>query len=322
MDKDIKVPAETLDIKDKKQLLRDIRKHNIGDYLHMLGYEDGEKYAKNKKVAVDLEIPDIEEEDSSEVTTTEDEFDTSIDMDDSMEDAFLEEDKKDLGDMQDAINNINDSVNDLEVSRKIEDAKKDILQSVQDTIKDLQEELNELRSRKMPARKSYETEAAYRENAFTIAAYVLDDTLPELFNAMPDYSLVGTSISQTYEDGTIKDAIVTVNVTIPNKEGYRFDFKVDVPILNGIAQAPLYIQRGIRIIPLTEEAVQEELNSLAFRKVDINDQQNKDNMFSYVGEGRYTRTDHQKVYPVKPNNVNDVQMPPSPIWNHRSPYRK
>jgi len=329
MDKDTRAPLQPLDESNKKKLLRDIRKKNIGDYFHMLGYEDAEKYAKNKKVAIDLDIPDIDEEEdvdtSEDIDTSEDMFSENEGVENSFEDDitsdFPIEDTKDLDDMQDAIDSINESVNDLEISKKIENAKSDIMQEVQHTIRDLKEELADLRSRKMPARKHYETESAYKENAFTIASYVLDDVLPDLFNSVPDYSLIGTSISQTYDDGTIKDAIIAVSVTVPNNN-FRYDFKVDVPILNGIAQAPLYIQRGIRIIPLTEDAIQEELESLSFRKVEVNDQQNKDNMFSYVGEGRYTRQDKQKVYPVKPNNVDDVQMPPSPRWTHMEPHRK
>ena len=100
------------------------------------------------------------------------------------------------------------------------------------------------------------------------------------------------------------------------KQGMRYDFKIDIPVLNGLMQYPLYIQRGQKIIPLTKPEIQKELESISYRKEedDIIKNTNK-KMFTNSGENINRREDKQKWYNVASNPQKAVGLPPKHIYS-------
>ncbi len=86
------------------------------------------------------------------------------------------------------------------------------------------------------------------------------------------------------------------------REDYNYDFKVDVPILNGIIHYPMYMERGLKIIPLTETAIEEELQSASFVKA-APELREKPNLFSVNPSNIHRKQDKQKYYPANQGNV-------------------
>jgi len=191
--------------------------------------------------------------------------------------------------------------------------KDEIIEEFTYTIKELKQELDELKDRKVPDVGSFDSRGVYKEKLFEVITRVLDDSLIEIFNDVPDYSLISSQVSRTFEDGTVSDAIVAVSVTVAN-EGYRYDFKIDVPVLNGIVHYPQYIQRGLKIIPLTKEKIMEELDSVSFRKTDPERPYDKDNIYNNIGDNIHRRPDKQKWYSVENIEPQTVGMPPKNTW--------
>jgi hypothetical protein len=226
--------------------------------------------------------------------------------------------KEDIDKLQATINKLELSVQNLEFEKKLQSMKDEMLQAVMEQIKPLQRELEDWKERKIPEPREFDTEGAYRENLFTIGCYVLDEILPQLFEAMPEYSLIANTIGKNFEDGTVSDGIISINVSVP-KDEYIHDFKVDVPLLNGVALAPQYLSRGLKIIPLTKDAIRQELEYITFQKTKVEDLTNKQNIYSIDGNNRYKRLDTQKQYNVMNQQSQPVGVPnqPSGIPNIR-----
>jgi hypothetical protein len=194
------------------------------------------------------------------------------------------------------IEDIKHTLQTLKTELRINDTKEEIHFEVEQMIKSVRKEIDDIKARKVPVRKEYDTEGAYKEQLYPQVVNILDDILVPLVNTVPDYNLLATQISSTYDDGTIKNAIVSVTVILINND-YKYEFKADVPILNGLIQSPQYLTRSRKIIPLTEEAMYLELNSESFIKLSP-DYRQKDNMFSNIGENMLRQQDKQKVYPT------------------------
>lgn len=202
---------------------------------------------------------------------------------------------------------------DISLELKLKTLKEEILSEVKETILEVKKELDEFKEKKVPKRKYFDTGGTYKEELYTLATKVLDNVLIDLFEGLPDYSLLANQITKVYDDGTVANGIIAIGVTI-NKDGYRYDFKVDVPLLNGILQSPLYLQRGNKIIPLTSDAIYEELESLSFRKVNIDDMTLRKNTFNNTGENILRREDGQKQYHVNPNITQSNGLPEQHTW--------
>jgi hypothetical protein len=209
--------------------------------------------------------------------------------------------KDDLDDVQDSLQSIK---NDLMYIKM----KEQIMEEVKDYYKDLRKELESLKSRKIPERKFFDTEGAYRDSLYSIATNILDEILPELFEEIPDYQFTAVQVSRVFEDGTVADAMVSLMAVVPHN-GMRYDFKIDMPVLNGLMQYPMYIQRGAKVVPLTKPEIQKELDSISYRKVDVETPYEKDNIFNNIGENIHRRPDKQKWYDVKPNMHKQVTLP-------------
>ena len=216
--------------------------------------------------------------------------------------------------MEEALEDLMGTVDNLDVSRKIMEAKQDILDEVAQELKLYRKELDEFLHKKTPQRKFFDSGGAYKENLYSMVTSLLDEVMPYLFEALPDYSLIATQISKTYEDGTVENGIVAVKISI-DYETYKYDFKVDVPILNGIIQSPLYIQRGLKILPLTKDAIDTELSSISFRKSDPDKHVDKPNLFNNIGENTLRKHDNQKFYETESQLPAAVGLPPRSTWD-------
>lgn len=216
--------------------------------------------------------------------------------------------------MSEILDDLVTTVSNLDITHKILQAKQDILDEVAQELKSYRKELDEFLHKKTPQRKFFDTGGAYKEHLYAMATSLLDEVLPYLFEALPDYSLISTQISKTYDDGTVENGLIAIKVTIPY-DTYKFDFKVDVPILNGILQSPLYIQRGLKIIPLTADAIEVELNSMSFRRADPERPTEKPNVFNNIGENTLRKHDNQKYYNTENQLPSVTGLPPRSKWD-------
>jgi len=185
---------------------------------------------------------------------------------------------------------------------------------VYNNVEELKRTITDFRERKLPIRDAYDTEGVYRDKLYGLVTEILDKILPDLFEEIPEYSFLASQVSRQFDDGTVADALVSVNITV-SREGNRYDFKVEIPILNGLIQYPAYIYRGLRIIPLTKEQIQKELNSFSYRKMDVAVPHEKENLFSNIGENLNRRQDNQKQYSAPFTKVNYNEMPPDHAWH-------
>lgn len=225
---------------------------------------------------------------------------------------------------QDKINTIFETVSQLEDEiRELKHEKKlkDLEEYVYSNLEDLKRIVNDFRDKKVPLRSEYDTEGVYREKLYGLVTEVLDKTLPELFEEIPDYNFIATQISRVFEDGTVSDAMVSLGVTVA-RDGNRYDFKCEVPILNGLIHLPQYITRGPRLIPLTKDAIQRELNSFSYRKINIDTPYEKENIYNNVGENVLKRQNLQKEYESTMSQPTQNTLPFKHKWEtqQRTPY--
>lgn len=221
------------------------------------------------------------------------------------EDASSKEREELLSSLDELREQIQEVKSELEMSVM----KDEIIEKVKSHYKGLEEELNSLKRKEIPERKYFDTEGAYRDRLYGMATNMLDEFLPDLFEEIPEYNFTATQVSRLFEDGTVADALILLMATVP-REGMKYDFKIEVPVLNGLMQYPMYIQRGQKIIPLTKAEIQRELNSMSYRKLDIEEPLKKDNLFNNIGENIHRRPDSQKWYETAPNTYNQVAIPP------------
>jgi len=301
------------------------QENHTKEYFDQLGL-DIKDLLKSKKASVvknaklpPINIPDVEEKQEGEnemgaKPPIVPDMGTNLTVPDVGSDIGKDDSVGDTENIIDDLDDIQDSLTEIEFNAKIDQIKEDMRDEFEGIIDNLQSELNEFKDKKIPEIKYFDNGGMYREAVFEIVTRVLDDVLISVFETVPDYSLISSQISRTYEDGTVSDAIVAVAVTVPN-EGYRYDFKVDVPILNGIVHYPTYIQRGLKVIPLTRDKIMEELDSRAFRKIEVEDAGARPNNFNNVGINIHKRTDNQKWYNVKGNGTPISSVPEKSQWD-------
>lgn len=288
------------------------------DYFNQLGF-DVDKLIKNANLIKQAQLPVITIPDIENTKDKKDEKKLKPPivpkLDIGNDTSTIEKDT--IGNKERIISDletIEDSLTEIEFNDKIEKIKDDMRYEFEKTIKNLQSELNNLKDRKIPEAKKYDSGGIYKEAIYDIATRILDEILPDLFEDIPDYSLISNQISRTFNDGTVSDGIISIAVTVPN-EGYRYDFKIDVPILNGIIHYPTFIQRGLKIIPLTKEQIAEELNTTAFRKIDIDESSyNKTNIFNNTDENIHKKLNNQKWYEIYGDKPIPSAVPEKSKW--------
>lgn len=289
---------------------------HVKEYFDQLGF-DVKKLLKKKMAnmkqaeTTPFDIPEIEED--VEPTSPE----VSGGMNGGIAVDAVLTDSEDIDAIKLELEELRRLLQEASVGQQLKDVKTEIIDEFEHTIHDLQTELNEIKERKVPEAGGFDTGGLYKEKIYDIVTRVLDKLLVPLFEDIPDYSLIANQVSRTYDDGTVSDAIVAVGVTVPNS-GYRYDFKIDVPILNGIIQYPTYLQRGLKVIPLTKEKLFEELNSMAFRKLEVEAPYTQENIFNSIGDNIHKRPDEQKWYDVKSTEPKPSALPSRSRWpTHR-----
>ena len=230
--------------------------------------------------------------------------------------APVEEDKNDAK-IQELLQTINDIKSELQTIKY--DAKiQNVLETVDDKYQELQDEIDIIKKRKVPSREYFDTEGVYSEHLFGMVTQMLDEFLPGLFEDVPDYHFLSSQISRTYKDGTVADALVSLICKIVKGKD-RYDFKLEVPILNGLIQRPIYIERGARIIPLTKNELMREIESMTYRQIipEVEEPYAKEQLFSNIGDNMHRRPDDQKVYNVRRIEPKFVGLPPKNKWTTR-----
>lgn len=222
----------------------------------------------------------------------------------NVEGKTLEE--KATAEMEERIQDLLIRLQTVETQLKLDTIKEEILQDVQNITTNLQKELEELKERKLPVRLDYDIGRSHKEEAFIHCKNFLDKILIPLVDALPEYDLISTQITSTYDEGSIQNGIISSNVKIPAGDSL-YQFKIEVPILNGVLQAPLYVTRGRKIIPLTREALYGELSTFSFQKVEVDDRY-KSTPFSYNTEGTYKDPKDQKEYFTNSSEYNLTEL--------------
>jgi len=220
---------------------------------------------------------------------------------------------KDKEKIQRTISDIENYINNIKQTVKSELLKDEILAEIDVKYEKLKKEIESFKERRIPQRSYFDTEGAYRHRLFDIAVRVLDEVLPQLFDAVPEYDFISSQVSRTFEDGTVADALVTIQATVV-RDGMKYQFFVEVPVLNGLMMYPLYVKRGQRVIPLTKEEIQKELASMSYRRMDIDTPYEKENLFSNIGENIHRKPDTQKWYKVRPNVYKPVSVPKQHLY--------
>jgi hypothetical protein len=295
------------------------------EYFDQLGFDIKKLLSKKKTGNVvkqaqlpKIEIPDIVATNGEKKETTKPAPVLKPDAGLAIPDIEKSKEEEDLtiGDTDKAISDLHDieeGIEEIELNEKLEDIREELKQEFVQTIKKLKEELEDLKERKVPEANQFDTGGVYKERLFEVATRVLDEQLVSLFEDVPDYSLIAINVSRTFEDGTVSDAIVSVSVTVPNN-GYRYDFRIDVPILNGIIQYPTFIQRNSKTIPLTKDRIMEELDTTAFRKMDPIVPE-KGNFLKNIGDNIHRRPDTQKWYEISGTEPKVSVKPEKSKWS-------
>lgn len=204
---------------------------------------------------------------------------------------------KDYTEVYRRLDEMKDIIDALMFEQRLKETSDEIMSKVEKMMLDLKKRIDDLYDRKIPTRRLFSTDGAYTSQIYSLVCEVLDQVIPPVYEDIPRYSLISNQISDVYDDGSVKNALVAISVTI-NNDGNRYDFKVDVPILEGVIQSPNRLERGRRLIPLTESALKAELESFSYRKTDIERPMEKPNLYSNVGSNPLRREDTQKFYEV------------------------
>ena len=277
------------------------------------------------KRADDLVLPGIGDE-TDEVLLEEDKLENSAEL--STPDNFDPFDDEGLGiettpsispqsneDFKRELEALKQSIQDLKREERLDSLKEEIISIIDRKVQIVDEKIEDIHKRKVLERTYYDTDNAYKEHLFGICSNILDEILIPLIPTEIDYSLVATQITSVYDDGTVENGLVNINVMIPYNN-YRYDFNVELPVLGGVIQSPVYLKRGQKIIPLTEAAIIAELESFSFKQVTVdNSYVQKGGIFNHnLGENVLRKPNNQKHYDVNNNKPNAVSIPPESKW--------
>jgi len=210
------------------------------------------------------------------------------------------------------LNSLKSDIDHLKTLTTVDDVKNSIITEVKNILKDLQSDVEDFKDRKVPKRKTTDLNGAYKHQIYAIGVGVLDEILPELFEEVPEYSLLSLQVSRFFIDGTVADGLLSISCEV-DKNGNRYDFLVELPILNGLIHHPIHITHNRKVIPLTSEAIQEFLLSKSYRKPYVKEVERK-NLYSYNNTETHKREDKQKYYPTLSNLVGPVGVPTKSKW--------
>lgn len=132
-------------------------------------------------------------------------------------------------------------------------------------VSELSNEFTEFKKHIVPDRKLFGNEVIYKSNVASVAIKVLESVLgPALMEctAQPDYSILSVSNTKFFEDGTVCNSLVNVDIKIYYKN-ISVNFSTQITILYGVVYSPLYLERQSKLIPIIQKDILDELRKVA-----------------------------------------------------------
>ena len=175
--------------------------------------------------------------------------------------------------------------------------KESIIKEMLSVTKDINKKFEEFKKHTVPERVNFDSEIIYKDRVFGKLCTILDEILIPLFDQIPNYNLIGMANSKYYDDGAVCNALVTIGIEV-NKDDFKYNFKTDIPILNGVVQAPTFISKANKLIPLVKTEIQKELTNGYMKSTAETAayESKKMNLFTPVFEQYIENTDTQKEY--------------------------
>ena len=172
-----------------------------------------------------------------------------------------------------------------------------MIKEIIDITKDLNAKFEDFKKHTVPERLHFDTEILYKDKVFGKICDILDEILIPLFDLVPHYNLISISNTKYYEDSTIKNSLITINIEV-DKDDFKYNFTVDVPVLNGVINAPVFIRKANKLIPLVKSEIQKELtNGYMKATPSIVEDSYRGNIFSPISQQvPYVDDPNQKEY--------------------------
>lgn len=151
------------------------------------------------------------------------------------------------------------SLNDLNIFKNV------LMEAFSEKLAELNDKFIEFQRHLVPDRKVYDNEVVYKSNVASVAVKVVDnDLLPILTEiaSSPDYSILSVSTTKYFEDGTVCNSLVDIDIKIYYKN-VACNFSAQIPILNGVVYSPMYLQHYGKLIPIIKEDLLDALNKAA-----------------------------------------------------------
>lgn len=181
-------------------------------------------------------------------------------------------------------------------SGDLEDFENRVSKIFNSSVETMENKLESFKKTVVPSRKQYESDTLFKKNLYDAVCQMLDELLVPLFERVPDYNLLSFQNTEYNKDGSVSNALVSINSTVDNGD-YSYTFKIDVPILGGIINAPTFISRGNKIIPLLKANIQKEITTFSYVKApQIDDQEGRDNLYNANPDRMYHKEDNQTQY--------------------------
>lgn len=204
--------------------------------------------------------------------------------------------KQDLDTVNQKLSEIYKIMDGYVANGDLEDFENRVSKLFNSSIESMEKKLEAFKKTVVPARKQYESDTLFKKNLYDAVCQMLDELLVPLFEKVPDYNLLSFQNTEYNKDGSVSNALISINATVDNGD-YSYTFKIDVPILGGIINAPTFISRGNKIIPLLKANIQKEITTFSYVKApQVDDQVGRDNLYNANPDRFYHKEDNQTQY--------------------------
>ncbi len=221
---------------------------------------------------------------------------------------------KDVEELKAKVNEIYKVFNGYVSITELNTFKDVLLSEIASNIQMLNNEFLEFKKRLVPDRAFEESDVIYKNEVYNKASEFLDSLLLPLLDGLaPEYTHIAAQYTKFYDDGSVCNSLVDLGVRVPF-QNIMVNYTVQIPILNGVMLAPLFLQRMHKLIPFMKEDIYRDLYSLVGSEGDINNQitfnTNRNVFTPPQGESASTQeaNSNQKRY-LGANPVRQVSMP-------------
>jgi hypothetical protein len=221
---------------------------------------------------------------------------------------------KDVEELKSKVNEIYKVFNGYVSITELNTFKDVLLSEIASNIQMLNNEFLEFKKRLVPDRAFEESDVIYKNEVYNKASEFLDSLLLPLLDGLaPEYTHIAAQYTKFYDDGSVCNSLVDLGVRVPF-QNIMVNYTVQIPILNGVMLAPLFLQRMHKLIPFMKEDIYRDLYSLVGSEGDINNQitfnTNRNVFTPPQGESASTQeaNSNQKRY-LGANPVRQVSMP-------------